>query len=171
MNRIDVVLAIVLALFALRGLQRGFSREFFALVGLVGGIAVAASYYLEAAVMLPPSVPEIGRPYVAFVVVFAAVWLAAKLVGLLVHHALGAVLLSPIDRAAGALFGAAKGVALMALVLLVVRTVTPAHALERAFGDSVLLRPLLALTGDGQTAATVERRLPDPVMLPSPAGA
>ena len=39
MNRIDVVLAVVLALFALRGFWRGFSREIFALIGLVGGVA------------------------------------------------------------------------------------------------------------------------------------
>ena len=40
MNRIDVVLAVVLALFALRGFQRGFSREIFSLIGLVGGVVV-----------------------------------------------------------------------------------------------------------------------------------
>jgi uncharacterized membrane protein required for colicin V production len=46
-SRIDVVLAVVLALFALRGFWRGFSREIFALIGLVGGVAVAGANYAE----------------------------------------------------------------------------------------------------------------------------
>ena len=172
MNRIDVVLAVVLALFALRGLWRGFAREFFALVGLVGGVAAAATTHADAALMLPPAVPEITRPWVAFAVVFLAVLVAAKLVGALVHHALGAVALSPLDRVAGAFFGAAKGAALIALGVLVVRAVTPPHALERACADSVLMQPLLDLTDDGGAATAVERHLPEPVMAaPSPAGA
>lgn len=171
MNRIDLVLAIVLALFALRGLQRGFSREFFAVVGLVGGAALAAGTNVEAAQMLPPSVPDIGRPVVAFVAVFAAVALAAKLAGVLVHRALGAIALSPVDRVAGALFGAAKGVVLVGLGLIVVRAVTPPNAIDRAFAESVLLQPLLELTQDGYGPAANERRLPDPVFAPSPTGA
>ena len=171
MNRIDLVVGVVLALFALRGLQRGFSREFFAVVGLVGGVALAASTNVEAAQMLPPSVPEIGRPFVAFAVVFLAVALAAKLAGMLVHRALGAIALSPIDRAAGAVFGAAKGVVLIGLGLIVVRAITPPTALDRAFADSVLLRPLLEFTQDGHDPAATERRLPDPVFAPSPTGA
>jgi membrane protein required for colicin V production len=170
-NRIDLVLAVVLALFALRGLQRGFSREFFALVGLVGGVALAAGTNVEAASMLPPSVPEIGRPFVAFAVVFLAVALAAKLAGMLVHRTLGAIALSPLDRAAGAVFGAAKGVALVALGLVVVRAVTPPNALDRAFADSVLMKPLLEITQDGHDPAAPARRLPDPVFAPSPTGA
>jgi len=39
LNRIDVVLAIVFLLFAVRGFWRGFSREFFGFVGLIGGVA------------------------------------------------------------------------------------------------------------------------------------
>jgi membrane protein required for colicin V production len=170
-NRIDLILAVILALFALRGVQRGFSREFFALVGLVGGVAAAAAGWAGAAEMLPPAVPEIGRPFVAFALVFLGVALAAKLVGALVHRALGAIALSPLDRAAGAVFGAAKGVALVGLGLIVVRAVTPPQALERAFADSVLMRPLLELTNDGRGDAAIERRLPDPVLAPSPTGA
>ena len=166
MNRIDVVLAVVLALFALRGFQRGFSREIFALIGLVGGVAVAAATFADAVPMLPPEVPEIARPAIAFAGIFLAVALAAKLVGLLVHRLLGLVMLSPLDRVAGIVFGAAKGVALLAMGVYVVRAVTPPNALERACADSVLMRPLLEFTDDGR-ARTAVRTLPDPLPLPS----
>jgi len=168
-NRIDVVLAVLLALFALRGFQRGFSREIFALIGLVGGVAVAGALYADAALQLPPEVPDIARPAVAFVGIFLGVALAAKLVGMVVHRVLGLVLLSPLDRLGGIVFGVAKGAAVVTLGVIVVRALTPANALERAAAGSVLLQPILELTDDGHAAAAA-RSLPDPVPSPSAAG-
>jgi len=168
-NRIDVVLAVILALFALRGFQRGFSREIFALVGLVGGVAIARATFGDAVAMLPSDVPEIARPTVAFAGIFLAVMLAAKVTGMLVHRGLGLVLLSPLDRAAGILLGAVKGAAVVAMGVFVIRAVTPPQALERACGDSVLMRPLLELTNDGRDVAAA-RTLPDPIPSPSAAG-
>jgi membrane protein required for colicin V production len=169
-NRIDVVLAVIVALFALRGFQRGFSREIFALIGLVGGIAAATTMFPDAVPMLPPEVPELARPAVAFAGIFLAVAVAAKLAGFLVQRALGLVLLSPLDRVVGILFGAAKGVAVIAIGVFVVRSVTPPNALERACADSVLMRPLLEITDDGRAAAAA-RTLPDPIPQPSPSAA
>lgn len=167
MSRIDVVLAVVVGLFAMRGFWRGFAREIFALIGLVGGVAVAGTYYLDAAGMLPPEVPEIARPAIAFLAIFVAVLLAAKIVGILAQRLLGLVMLSPLDRIGGVLFGAAKGVAVIALGVIVVRAVTPPHALERVCADSVLMRPLLEITDTGDAAATL-RHLPDPLPAPAP---
>ena len=137
--------------------MRGFSREIFALIGLVGGVAVAGAMYGDAAVMLPPEVPEIVRPAVAFGGVFLGVALAAKLVGMAVHRCSGSrcsrrSIASPAsssasprgrrdrarhDRGAGD------------------------HAAERArklCAGSVLMQPILAFTDDA--ARRGRRRLP-----------
>jgi membrane protein required for colicin V production len=161
-SRIDVGLAVILALFALRGFQRGFSRELFALIGLIGGVAIAGAHYADAAVMLPPEVPDIVRPAVAFAGIFLGVALAAKLAGMLLHRLLGLTLLSPLDRIAGIFFGAAKGAAIITLGVMVVRAITPPKALEKVCADSVLMQPVLAFTDDGR-AAEVQRTLPMPV--------
>jgi membrane protein required for colicin V production len=142
-NRIDVVLAVWLALFALRGLFRGFARELFALLGLVGGVVVAVTRYAPAAEMLPPAVPSDLRPVVAFLVLFFAVVLAARLAGALVRHLLGLVWLSPADRVAGAVFGAAKGAALVACVVLLMRAMAPSTEIERALAQSVVMRSIM----------------------------
>ncbi|MCC6765994.1 MAG: CvpA family protein [Deltaproteobacteria bacterium] len=170
MSRIDVVLAVVLALFALRGFWRGFSREVFALIGLVGGVAAAGVYYPDGVAMLPPEVPEIARPALAFLGIFLAVALAAKLAGLLVQRLLGLVLLSPLDRLGGVVFGAAKGAAVLTLGVIVVRAITPPDAIERACADSVLMQPILEITDDGH-AAPPPRHLPDPLPQSSPSPA
>jgi membrane protein required for colicin V production len=167
-NRIDVALAVVLAFFALRGFQRGFSREIFALIGLVGGVAAAGATYADAAAMLPPEVPEIVRPAIAFAGVFLGVALAAKLVGMLVHRLLGLTLLSPLDRVAGIVFGIAKGATVITLGVIVVRAMTPPNALEKLCVGSVLMQPILAFTDNGRAAAAL-RTLPDPSHSPATA--
>ena len=148
MNRIDLVLAIVLALFALRGFWRGFSREFFGFIGLIGGLAVAAATYAVAASHLPAAVPERIRPIVAFAAVFFAVDLAANLVGAILHRVLGLVFLSPVNRLAGGVFGAIKGAALAAIALLLILAYAPSETLEAEVGTSVVARPLLAFAED-----------------------
>ncbi len=147
MNRIDVVLTIVLALFAIRGFWRGFSREFFGFIGLIGGIAVAAATYAAAANMLPASVPDRLRPIAGFAAVFFAVDLTAHLLGAIVTRLLGLFSLSPVDRLAGAVFGTAKGAMLAVIALLLVRAYTPLPELVAAVEASRLAGPLLSLAG------------------------
>jgi membrane protein required for colicin V production len=168
-NRIDVVLAVLLALFALRGLFRGFARELFALLGLIGGVMLAVSKYVDAADMLPPAVPQEARPFLAFLILFCAVVLAARLLGALVHHALGIVWLSPVDRIAGALFGAVKGAAIVAGLVLLMRVYAPSVAVERALGESVVMRSILQVIGEGRDAAATAG-IPVPRSSPSAAG-
>jgi membrane protein required for colicin V production len=149
-NRIDVILAIVLAFFVIRGFWRGFSREFFGFIGLLGGLVVAAAAYGTVAASLPEAIPHGARPIVAFAVLFFAVNLAANLLGALVHHLLGLVFLSPVNRIAGAAFGAAKGAALLLVALLLVRAYVPMPALIGALERSRLARPLLAMAEEAE---------------------
>jgi membrane protein required for colicin V production len=168
-KRIDVVLAVVLALFALRGLFRGFARELFSLLGLIGGVVLAVTRYAAAADMLPPAMPGELRPFVAFVILFFAVMLGARLAGALVHRALGIVWLSPLDRVAGALFGAAKGAALVGCLVLLLRYLAPSATLDRALGESVVMRSIMQLIGEGRDAAATAG-IPLPRTSPSAAG-
>jgi membrane protein required for colicin V production len=152
-NRIDVILTIVLILFALRGFWRGFSREFFGFIGLLGGVVVAAATYATAEDYLPTSVPDRLRPILAFAGVFFAVDLAANLVGALLHKLFGILFLSPVNRIAGAVFGAAKGAGLAAIGLLLVRAYTPSPALQEEMLASALAGPLLGLADEVEQEA------------------
>ena len=165
MNRIDVFLAILLALFALRGFWRGFSREFFGFVGLIGGLVVAGLSYAQAVPYVPPSVPESMRPIASFVAIFVAFDLVAKLAGALVHRLLGALFLSPVNRIAGALFGAMKGAAMAGIVLLLVQVYVPAPVLGSELDQSRLAAPLLDLAGEirGHAPSPPPRRQLPPV--------
>jgi membrane protein required for colicin V production len=152
-NRIDVILTIVLLLFALRGFWRGFSREFFGFIGLIGGLAVAAASYGAAVPYLPAAVPGRLRPIVAFAGVFFAVDLVAHLAGAVLHRVFGLLFLSPVNRIAGAVFGAAKGVAMAAIALLLVRAYSPSPGLLSELGASKLAGPLLGLADEVEESA------------------
>ncbi len=147
-NRIDVVLAIVLLLFAVRGFWRGFSREFFGFVGLIGGLVVAAASYAAATAYMPDAIPERLRPIAAFAAVFFAVDFLAIIVGALVHRLLGILFLSPVNRIAGAVFGVAKGAAMTMIALLLLRAYTPVPSLVGELEQSRIAGRLLDLAGD-----------------------
>jgi membrane protein required for colicin V production len=143
-----MVLAIVLALFAIRGFWRGFSREFFGFVGLIGGLVVAAASYAAAVAYLPDAVPERIRPIVAFAVVFFAVDVLANIVGALLHRLLGILFLSPVNRIAGAVFGVAKGAAMTMIALLLIRAYTPVPGFVSELEQSRIGGRLLGLAGE-----------------------
>ena len=148
MNRIDVVLAIVLVLFAARGFWRGFSREFFGFVGLIGGLALAAASYARATAYLPDAVPDRVRPIAAFAAVFFAVDFLANVVGALVHRLLGVLFLLPVDRLAGAVFGVAKGATMAMIALLLMRAYTPIPGFVSELEQSRIAGRLLGLAGE-----------------------
>jgi membrane protein required for colicin V production len=147
-NRIDVVLAIVLLLFAARGFWRGFSREFFGFVGLIGGLAVAAASYASATAYLPDAVPDRLRPIAAFAAVFFAVDVLANVVGAIVHRLLGILFLSPVNRVAGAVFGVAKGAAMAMIALLLIRAYTPVPSFVSELEQSRIAGRLLGFAGE-----------------------
>lgn len=148
MNLIDVVLAIVFALFAARGFWRGFSREFFGFIGLIGGFVVAATVYVAAVPYVAEAVPESLRPVVAFAALFFAIDLGANVLGVVVHRLLGVLFLSPLNRLAGALFGVGKGAAVAAIALVLVRAYAPVPALKSQLERSALAGPLLGLADE-----------------------
>lgn len=158
-----MILTIVLILFALRGFWRGFSREFFGFIGLIGGVAVAAASYAAAEAYVPTSFPERVRPILSFAGVFFAVDLAANLIGAIVHRVFGVFFLSPVNRLAGAVFGAVKGAALASIALLLVQAYTPTPGLVSELEGSRFAGPLIGLADEvGQSARQPSHRLEMP---------
>jgi membrane protein required for colicin V production len=120
MNGVDIALSVLLAVCALRGYWRGFFRESFGLLALVGGVAAAVRFatlgasVLQQYVHLPPAV-DAG---LAFVLIFVIVHTLVNLIGVLLDRLTAALFLRGINRLAGAVLGAGKGAAVLALVLL-----------------------------------------------------
>jgi membrane protein required for colicin V production len=145
-NQVDVLVLILLVPFALRGYWRGFCRETFALAGLVGGALAAVAFGPGVAhgLRVEKLIPDASAPFVAAAVIFIAVWVGAAVAGAVVARVARALLLGGVDRAGGALFGSAKGAALLGFMLLLLVRVAPAP-LGEIVDSSSLGRPLMAL--------------------------
>jgi membrane protein required for colicin V production len=110
-NGLDLVLVLVLALWAVHGFARGIIRAVFGLAAWIAGFVVAVHLAAPVAGWLPEfrDAPA-ARYWIAFVVVLLAVLLAGAIVGAALARLAQAIGLGFVDRLFGAAFGLICGV-------------------------------------------------------------
>lgn len=119
MNPLDWTIALTLAISTVTAFMRGLIRSLVSLGGLIVGIVAAAWYAPRLAHYLMRWIASLAFAEVAaFVLILAAVYLLAALLGRVLRGAFSAVGLGFLDRLGGAAFGFARGVLLLAAVLL-----------------------------------------------------
>lgn len=130
MNGLDYVIVVVIAIAALHGLSRGALRMITSVAALVGGLYFASFYY-------PVVQPMIERPFgagpnksaaLAFIIVFAGVFIVVEMAGTALMRLLHIVRLGWLDRLAGGVVGAAIGGIVMGLVVMLMAAVMPVDA-------------------------------------------
>jgi membrane protein required for colicin V production len=129
MNVLDLGIIVLLGLVALRGYYRGLFQEVAVLVGVVGGVVVAAHTYLRLAGLLHPWItdPQHAR-WVAFAVVFVAVYWLTRLVAHFIQRLLYHLYLDFFDRILGGAFALAKGALLVGFGLMLLGVVMPRNS-------------------------------------------
>lgn len=126
MNLLDLILAVLIAWFAVSGIARGLVRQLFSIGGLVAGHLSGVRYYPFAKVKLGLSFQF--AEVVAYVVVFLAVYLAVRLIGGMVEGRVRNSKLSGSDRAAGMAAGLVKGALVSILIVFLLVILLPADA-------------------------------------------
>ena len=97
---------------------RGVVREIAALAGWVAAFILSSLYAQELAQSLPASLSPTLRAVIAFLAIFLVVLLLSGLVGLLLAKLFRAAGLGFTDRAVGALFGLARGLSIVFVVVM-----------------------------------------------------
>jgi len=125
-----IFLIIVLALFVF-GLLKGFLRELFPTVGLVGGYLAAGKFHLDYMSIVSHYVRNAAE---SKVITFIIILLLGFLAGIIVDSVIfmvfrrGAVGIK--GRIAGGLLGATKGITILMVIFYIVRGYIPAFADE-----------------------------------------
>lgn len=119
MNLLDLGILVLLALITLRGYYRGLFQELAVLVGLVGGVVVAAHTYLRLAALLQRWITDpIHARWLAFALVLVAVYWLTRLVAHFLQRLLYHLYLDFFDRLLGGAFALAKGALLVGFGLM-----------------------------------------------------
>ena len=141
MNAIDLMILLTVALCVWRGFQLGLVRSVLSLLGWLVGLYVGTRY---ANTLAPSLASWIETPafqtVAAFLLLILTVFLVFRLLGMLLVSVLQALALRPLERLAGAAFGAAKG---GLIVLIVISVVTPWFKSAQWWQQSNLVQQLV----------------------------
>jgi membrane protein required for colicin V production len=121
-NWADVAVLMVLTLFTVRGLLRGFVRSMFDFLAL--GIAIYLAFYwygdfalfLSAYLKAPLNIIQIA----SFIAVWFIAFFITTTIGGFVHKLIGKTIFGPANVIGGALLGATKGLLFIWLILQIV---------------------------------------------------
>lgn len=126
MGIIDIVLLIIIGVFAVKGLFKGLVMEIFGLIAIVAGYITAYKYsHVFAKPVMALGLDEKSSGAVGYVVGFLAAYVIVVIIGSVLSKAFKEVKLSSLNRGGGFFFGAVKAAVLLGLVLSAVLTVAP----------------------------------------------
>ncbi len=133
MGVFDTIVLLVLCAASFLGWQNGAVSQLAALVSLVAGAFVAANYYPQIAVHI--GAPEPWNNIAAGVIAYLATSMIVWLVFRTVRSSIDALKLGGFDRQVGALLGAAKGLAIVVVLTLVMVSLMPTGP-DKVIGQS-----------------------------------
>jgi membrane protein required for colicin V production len=144
MNLLDLGIIALLILVTLRGYFRGLFQELAVLVGLVGGLLIAARTYLAVAALILPLVNNLyWAQGIAFVLVLVVFYWCVRLLAYVLQRLLYHLYLDVLDRLLGAFFAFLKGCLILGLALLLLGVLLPKDS--RLIKESRVQPPLVQL--------------------------
>lgn len=138
LNQVDIAILIFTTLSSLFGLWRGLIKEVLSLLSWIAALLVARVYSEYLSEMLSGMIENDGIRYVAaFAVLFVAVMMAGTLINFLLSKVLGVSGLKLADRLLGAVFGIARGL----IIVLVIMFISSVFVSETALWQESKLIP------------------------------
>jgi membrane protein required for colicin V production len=156
MTIFDYVVLFILACSTIIGIMRGLVKEVLSLLAWILALVVANMYSGALAELLPQAIPgQATRLIVAFIALFIGVRLLMMLLTMAFDSIIKASGLTLADRGLGSLFGLARGIV---IVLIVVMVCSVTAIPQQDFWKNAQLRPLAE-----STAHTIKPFLPDDI--------
>jgi membrane protein required for colicin V production len=150
LNYFDVIVIALIVLLGLKGLLRGFIKEVFALVGIIGGVFIASRIAMDVGNIVDTVIPMSNNNtvlLVGFILSLIGVWIIAYVLGTIISKMFSMSGLGFVDRIFGFLFGAAKVFLLFAIIAYASsRIETFKNKLDEKLGNT-LMYPILVESG------------------------
>ncbi|MBL7134973.1 MAG: CvpA family protein [Candidatus Marinimicrobia bacterium] len=131
-NLFDLVVVVVVGLFAFFGLRKGLIEEAIRLIGLVLASFAGVKYYYLGVGLVKSifSFSEGVQTVIGFILIFLIVYLALQIVSSMLKRIIRSLNLAWVDRTAGLIFGTLKGITIMTIIVWMI-SVFPELGLEK----------------------------------------
>ncbi len=124
---LDLVSIALIIFLGVKGILRGFVKEVFGLVGIIGGIYVASRYAQVAGEYADSNFLDLQNKasiyLIGFVAVLIVFWLVATLVGSLLGKAINSSGLGIVDKILGFFVGGAKVFLIFSVIIYVLSSI------------------------------------------------
>lgn len=143
MNILDIIIGIVLLLFALAGLRKGIIIEAFYLASIIIGL-YGAMFFSDAMSDWLSEIINVAPEYlalIAFILTFMLFMVLIRFVGRLISGLVEAIHLGFIDKIGGFVFGIVKGALLLSVLIMVLNIFNIGEVIDKETRNNSALYP------------------------------
>lgn len=147
-NYFDIAIGAIVFILGIKGFMNGFVKEFFGLVGLVGGVYIGSRLADSAASFIDKNLYHLDNPaalkLIGFIAILAIIWIGAVSLGALFSKLTYASGFGFINRLFGFIAGGGKYFLIFALIVTALSNVSLVKDnLKKQVGNSILYPYLL----------------------------
>ena len=115
---IDWIFSIIILIFAISGVIKGFIDNVFGKIAFVAGILLAYLFYKDIATGLLKDIKiPVAANIIAFLLIFVVTFLVIKIIQMIVAKVFEWSILKSLDRTLGFIFGIVEGLAVVCLIV------------------------------------------------------
>lgn len=115
---IDWIFGVLIVIFAISGLAKGFVESLFNKLSWIGGIIAGCIFYDDVATNILKTVEnQVLANVLAFIIIFVVVFLIIKCVQIIISRIFELNILNSLNRVLGFAFGIIEGLAVVALLI------------------------------------------------------
>lgn len=141
MNTLDIIIGIILILFALAGYRKGLIIEAFYLASLIIGI-YGAMYFSDFMAGALANIINVKAEYmalIAFIITFILFVIVIRNIGRLIKNIIDAIYLGFIDKIGGFVFGTLKGALIISIVIMLLNNMNLSDSINKDTRDKSFL--------------------------------